>query len=213
MGRSEEIDAGRKRRRDFEQNREAILRAADRAFAERGMETSIAAVADLAGVAPATVYRHFPSRADLVNAVFSLRVTAYHEAIEAAQSAEDDTDAFRGTIHAIVELQAQDRSFREIISSRDGELWADPELLRFGEALLAALTRARAGGVVRDDVADADIMVLLIASEGIARPVAEQSRSALRRIVDLTLDGICHDRTTLQGPPLELAQIVDVTRG
>lgn len=202
-----------KRRRDFERNREVILNAADATFTEIGMAASIATVAKRAGVAPATVYRHFPSRLDLVNAVFDLRVKAYCAVIEDAQLHDDPRTAFRQTIQAIVNLQAHDRSFREILTSRETDPQLDSDIVRFGTALLSAITDARETGVIRDDVADADIMVLLTATEGIARPAGLHSPEALKRIVDLILDGLCHDRTPLEGAPLDLDQVLAVARG
>lgn len=212
MAAAEEQDVGRKRRRDFEHNRDVILNAANKAFVELGMGASINTIAKRAGVAPATVYRHFPSRSTLVEAVFELRVEAYAAAIEDAQTASDPAEAFRRTIHAIVALQASDRSFREILSSRDQHPEQDPSFVRFGTALLGALENARTTGVIRDDVADADIMMLLVATEGIARPTGNQSQAALHRFVDLALDGLCHADTKLAGPPLEFDQILKVTR-
>jgi AcrR family transcriptional regulator len=209
---SDERDAGRKRRRDFEQNRDVILSAADEAFAELGMSTSINIVAKRAGVAPATVYRHFPNKNALVDAVFDLRVAVYANAIENAQATPDPEQAFRKTIHAIVTLQSGDRSFREIVATREVDLRTDPGFVRFGTAFLGAIASARVAGVIRDDVDDTDVMLLLISTEGVARPTANQSPAALNRLVDLMLDGLCNHRTKLEGAALEFEQVLDVSR-
>lgn len=212
MTSTEAKDFSRKRRRDFEHNRDAILRAANAAFVEVGARVSISAIAQLAGVAPATIYRHFPNRTALVDAVLELRVIAYLEAIESSQNLPDPHAAFRQMVHMIVELQARDRSFREILTSLETHPLEHPAFLQFGEALLGALENARAAKVVREDVTDADIMLLLIATEGIARPTDDHSRPALHRLVDIALDGLCNSRTELQGAPLEFDQVLEVTR-
>lgn len=200
-------ETARKRRRDFAVNREAILAAADAAFAEVGIRASIESIADSAGVAPATVYRHFPNRADLTDAVAALRIEAYTNAIAQAQEVADDAKAFRRTIHAFVELQARDRSFREIIASSTRSPAVDPRFASFAEALLGALTRADQAGVLREGVTQQDAMLLLLATEGIARPVGDESEDSLKRFLDLALDGICADRAAIRGEPLELDQL------
>lgn len=212
MTSAEEQDVGRKRRRDFEHNRDVILSAADEAFSELGMGASIDTIAKRAGVAPATVYRHFPNRQVLVDAVFDLRIVTYAEAIEAAQTLDDPREAFRETIHTMVALQARDRSFREIVASRDPDPFGHPGFDRFVKAMFGALESAHAAGVFREDVTDSDILLFLLATEGIARPAGRHDQSALRRLVDIALDGFCSTRTALRGEPLEPEQLLDVSR-
>jgi AcrR family transcriptional regulator len=205
-------DTDRPRRRDFEQNREAILAAARAIFSEHGMGASIESIAKRAGVAPATVYRHFPQRGLLVDAVFELRAAEFVAAIEAAQSIEDPREAFRRTMHAIVELQSQDRSFREILAGRD-ELPLDrPVFLKFGMTLLHSLDDARRAGVIREEVENTDLMLLMLASEGIARQTAHEDPAALSRIVDIVLDGVCDERSELHGEAVTIEQLTSIVR-
>jgi AcrR family transcriptional regulator len=205
-------DKDRPRRRDFEQNRETILAAAQAIFSEEGMGASVESIAKRAGVGAATVYRHFPQRGLLVDAVFELRAAEFVEAIEAAQATDDPREAFRRTMHAIVDLQTRDRSFREILAGRD-ELPLDrPVFLEFGMTLLHALDDARRAGVVREDVENTDLMLLMLASEGIARQTARKDPAALRRIVDIVLDGVCAERTELGGEAVTLEQLVAIVR-
>jgi AcrR family transcriptional regulator len=200
-----------KRRRDFEQNREVILRAADDVFTELGVSASIATIARRAGVGSATIYRHFPNREALVSAVFELRVLAYSEAIENAQLLPDPEAAFRATIHAMVDLQSRDRSFREIIGGQDEIPLELPGFERLGLALLGALQSAKRANVVREDVTNEDILLLLLATEGIAMPTGAQSATAMRRLVDLALDGFSNKRTQLAGESLTWDQLFKVT--
>ncbi len=200
----------RKRRRDYEDTSAAILEATGAAFAEKGTGLSIREIADRAGVAPATLYRHFPSREALLQAVFEDRVSIYASAIESAQAIEDPAEAFRATIRSIVELQAHDRSFREIVGAREASPLDDEVLMRFGSALLEALAGARAAKVLRADVTDEDIMLLLAATERIARPVGGESAAALERFVELALDGLCAERRTPTAAPLTHEQLLNV---
>ncbi|MGH2958698.1 MAG: TetR/AcrR family transcriptional regulator [Solirubrobacterales bacterium] len=196
---------GRKRRSDFEANRDVILRAADDAFAEDGADVSISAIAKRAGVAPATIYRHFSNRHALGAAVYELRLDAYTEVVERAQQIEDAGESFRQTIHGIVDLQARDKSFRDLIGTYEETLpnpQGDSKLSRFGQAMLSNFDRARDAGAIRSDVTNADIALLLVASEGIARLSTEHSIVPLQRVVNVILDGVMNTSTALDGSSL-----------
>jgi AcrR family transcriptional regulator len=198
-------EAGRRRRSDFEHNRTAILQAADDAFAEVGPDVSINAIAKRAGVAPATIYRHFANRHALGAAVYELRLDTYTAVVKRGEQHSDPAESFRQTIHGIVELQSRDRSFRDLIGTYEETLPdvdGPSKLAEFGGGLLATFDRARAAGAVRADVTNEDIALLLLASEGIARLAAEQSSIALHRVVNLILDGVMSTRTELDGSAL-----------
>lgn len=209
------IEPTRKRRRDFEENREAILDAADAAFTELGAQTSIGTIAERAGVGAATVYRHFPNRAALVDAVYGRRFEAYTAAIVDSASVSDPTERFRAMVHGIVLLQARDRSFRQLLGRQTEEdtFFEDPRLLKFGVELLTAVQNARSSGVFREGVREEDVMLLLTATEGVARPVGSHSPDALARFVDLALDGICERRVAPHGEPVDWEGLLVAARG
>jgi AcrR family transcriptional regulator len=191
-----------------------ILEAADAAFADVGPDVSIGAIADRAGVAPATIYRHFPNRHALGKAVYDLRLDLYTEAVAKAQLANDPAESFRQSIHGIVELQARDRSFKDLIGTyEDGlpDLAGSSKLARFGATMLAIFDRAREAGAIRADVTNADIALLLLASEGIARLATEHSELPLQRVVNVILDGIMSTTTELDGSPLSDAELFKFT--
>lgn len=205
----------RKRRRDFEANREAILDAADAAFTELGANTSIGTIADRAGVGAATVYRHFPNRAALVDAVYGRRFEAYTAAIVSSKAIGDPTESFRSMFHGVVRLQARDRSFRQLVGQQTEEdtFFEDPRLLTFAVELLTSVQRARAAGVFREDVQEEDVLLALTATEGVARPVGRHSGEALDRFVDLTLDGLCAERIAPHGEALDWEGLIAASRG
>lgn len=204
----------RKRRSDFEANRDTILRAADAAFAEIGPDVSIGAIAERAGVAPATIYRHYANRHALGKAVYDLRLDLYTAVVSSAVDTPDAGESFRQTIHGIVDLQARDRSFRELIGTYE-ETLPDPEgtskLSLFGAAMLANFDRAREAGAVRADVTNADIALLLVASEGVARLSTEHSRVPLQRVVNVILDGVMNTLTELDGASLSNDELFRMT--
>src|ERR1700733_13464998 len=82
-------------RRDAERNRVRILEAARAVFSERGLSGSYDDIADAAGVGVGTVYRRFPDREELIDALFESRVK---EVAEAARSAAENPDPWQGLV-------------------------------------------------------------------------------------------------------------------
>lgn len=206
----------RRRRSDFEENRERILQAADDAFSEVGPDVAISEISRRAGVAPATVYRHFPNRHALGKAVYELRLDVYTHVVKRAAELPDSAECFRQTIHGIVALQAQDRSFRDlIVTYEDGvpDVSKPSKLVVFGTTMLANFDRAREAGAVRADVTNEDINLLLVASEGIARLASDASSIALQRVVNLVLDGVMNTVTRLDGTSLNNDELFKLAAG
>ena len=103
-------------RADAERNRERILDAAREVFAEQGLEASTNEVARRAGVGVATLFRRFPTRDDLVGAVFADKMAAYAAAIDEALAKPDPWDAFCGFITRVCQMQADDRGFADVLT-------------------------------------------------------------------------------------------------
>jgi AcrR family transcriptional regulator len=103
-------------RADARRNREAILAAARRAFAERGLQTSLDEIAKQAGVGSGTLYRHFPTRDDLVVAVFTERMAENVALVEEAQHQADPWEAFAGYIRSTCRAQAADKGLADLFA-------------------------------------------------------------------------------------------------
>src|SRR5690349_16311301 len=107
--------AERPLRRDAERNRQRILTAAADAFAEGGLAVTMDEIARRAGVGVGTVYRRFPDKELLVEALFEQRVD---ELVVLAQAARDDPDPFAGLVRffeTFLALQAADRGLKEVV--------------------------------------------------------------------------------------------------
>jgi AcrR family transcriptional regulator len=200
---SAESGSGPTRRRDAERNREAILTAARRAFAEGGVVTGVDEIARRAGVGPATLYRHFPSKGDLVDAVLEQRAVALCEVVqEVADMAEPD-DALRELFHRIVDDQMRDRSFRDLLAWADAESVRDvPALRKLGELIGEIVEHARSAGVLRGDAAIEDVLLLQMAFECVSASAGEVAPRAMHRLADVVVDGLLGVRTPLQGDPV-----------
>ncbi len=173
---------GRPLRADAARNREKVLRAARDAFAESGYGVPLDEIAARAGVGPGTVYRHFPTKEALFEAVVTARVQDLVRDARARAGADDAGDAFFGYLARIAEESAAKRDLPDAIaiagSLRDDLFAALEELLR----------RAQRAGAVRADVRTSDLIVLL---KGMFASLAGSTDPVLRGLVFAVLaDGL-----------------------
>src|SRR3954468_9021673 len=96
-------------RADAARNREAIVQAAREVFAEQGLDAPLDDIARRAGTGNATLYRRFPTRCDLVAAVFADRMVEHLEAVEAALADQDAWRGFASYVQTVGAMQARDR--------------------------------------------------------------------------------------------------------
>src|ERR1700716_400947 len=102
-------------RRDAERNRQRILEAASVVFAERGLRGSHDDIARAAGVGVGTVYRRFPDKEQLIDALFEARVEEIADGARAAVENPDPGDALVDFLMRTQELQSKDRGLKEIV--------------------------------------------------------------------------------------------------
>jgi AcrR family transcriptional regulator len=179
--------AVRPRRADALRNYEKLVGAAREAFAEGGTATSLEAIARRAGVGIGTLYRNFPSRQDLLEAVYVEEVEALSRS--AAELSElDPWDALVAWLHRFVGyLGTKQALAEELLAYLD----RDCEFFRgcrgaFTAAGVPLLERAQAAGVVRPDT---DFHTVIQMVSGIAKiPSAEPER--VLAILDVALDGL-----------------------
>jgi len=106
----EGFTSARPLRRDAERNRQLILSAARTLFAQRGLDASLDDVAHEAGLGVGTVYRRFPNREALIDALFDDGLEAITEIVQTAQAAPRAWDGLRHFMASMLELQAADRA-------------------------------------------------------------------------------------------------------
>ncbi|MEV4836380.1 helix-turn-helix domain-containing protein [Nonomuraea sp. NPDC049486] len=171
-------------RADARHNRDRILQAAREAFAARGLDVPTAAIERRAGVGVATLYRRFPTRESLVAEVFADQLSACASTVDDALEDPDPWRAFRTVIETLCAMQAADRGFTAAF------LTAFPEALDYEDKRARAergfveLTRrAKAAGRLRPDFDLADLVLLLLANNGIVTESSEAAMAASRRFV------------------------------
>jgi AcrR family transcriptional regulator len=147
--------ADRPLRADARRNRDKILRAARESFAVSGFGVPVDEIAARAGVGPGTVYRHFPAKEALFEAVVTARIADLIGDARARAGSDDPGEAFFGFLARIAEEAAAKRDLPDAItiaSSLQGDLHA---------ALDVLLRRAQEAGAVRAGITTSDLIVLL----------------------------------------------------
>lgn len=175
-------------RTDAARNAELLVRSAWRAFVESGPETPLEEVAKRAGVGVATLYRRFPTKEDLLLAVLEWR---YAEDIQPAfEKALADSDAWRAMVTALeAALEVAVSARRVIQAARDPGALLDGIKLRYIAGLTGVVQRAQAAGVVRADITEADIRMMLFMLISSVRMSTGQS-IVWRRALGVLLDGL-----------------------
>ncbi|MFB8182481.1 TetR/AcrR family transcriptional regulator [Streptomyces sp. NPDC055966] len=199
-------------RRDAQRNRDAIVAAARRAFAEQGLDASLEGVAREAGVAIGTLYRHFPRRLDLVEELFTAKFTELLAAAEEAAAMDDAWEGFCHYLEKLCELQASDCAFNDLVSARLPLHALGRGMFERAKERGAQIFRnAQEQGVLRDDVTPEDLAFVIWSQAGIIQATRAVAPNAWRRHLHLLLDAFraqcAHE---LPEPPLT-AQQVDQT--
>jgi AcrR family transcriptional regulator len=176
-------------RADARRNREELLDIARQVFAAEGVDASLRDIARRAGVGIGTLYRHFPTREDLLAAIIDggVRRMSAHAAELAAT--EPPEVALRDWLR---EVTSRIGPYRGLPRSMLGALIDDDSGLRLTcEGMMAAgeqlLTSAQAAGTVRSDLSWEDVFTAVAAISGIA---VQSGRDTADRVLDVYLDGL-----------------------
>jgi AcrR family transcriptional regulator len=192
-------------RADAQLNRDRILSAAAELFADRGLGVPLEEIARRAGVGVATLYRRFPTRADLAAAAFERSMSKYTEAVDRALTNPSAGDGFRGLIFDLCELQARDAGLRDLLTtSFPARSTIEKRTAEAIGKLKELIGRAQAEGSIRADLVVADVVVLLLANSGVLAATGEAAPDAWRRFAALMADAFrAETGATLPEPPGE----------
>jgi len=175
-------------RADARRNRERVLTAARAVFAEHGREAQMDDVARSAGVGVGTVYRHFPTKEALVQALALDLFEGLLRGAREAMALEDPWEAFTQALWTGGNLLASDRAFTEIASM--AEMPISPEMQTELNGIFSELVqRAQAAGRLRTDIVLDDIpMVMCGIGAATAKPHC--CPEAWRRHLTIVIDGL-----------------------
>jgi AcrR family transcriptional regulator len=191
---------GRELRADARRNRRHLLEAAQALFRARGLDVSVAEIAEAAGVGRGTLFRNFASKEDLIEAVVAERMYEAAAHGEELLEAKDPGEALFDFLGQMVGRQQLDRALFEAID----ETWLCKEVIRPAHAavfgvLERLLERAQAAGQVRGDVGALDLLMMFKGACHAASAYAHVEPAAIERHLDLIRAGV---RPVPGGPPL-----------
>lgn len=177
-------------RSDAQENRDRVVESARELFAERGLTVTMREIARHAGVGPATLYRRFPTKDDLVRAAFLDELDACGSIVRDASVDPDPWRAFCSVIERVTALNVRNQGFT------DAFLSAHPTAVDFAghrtamvDELARIARRAKAAGALRADFVLDDFLLVLLAGRGLAVAPRASRQAAARRYAALAIEG------------------------
>lgn len=199
-------------RRDAEKNRQRIVDAARDLFAEQGLEPNLNEVARHAGVGVGTVYRRFPTKRDLIEAIFVDGLRKLAALAETALQHEDSWQGFVWYVEQMCELTVTDRALREITFSKTyggDRVRAARDLL---VPMLARLVeRAQSDGHLREGVSSTDLPIFGLLAGTVGEFAGDVDAQLWRRYVAMLLDGM-RDRRSQGALPVDALNSAELER-
>jgi len=176
-------------RSDARRNRELLLDAAREMFADHGIDVAMADIARHAGVSNGTLYNRFPTRDDLIEAVFVDRLESLAALAERSAADPDPWRGFVAYLTGMCELQAGDRGFNEV-AARGMRSPAVQPLRDSAAASLADLFRGAVhAGALRADVTVDDLAFVIWGISRTVEMTRDSAPDAWRRHLALLIDG------------------------
>jgi AcrR family transcriptional regulator len=179
----------RKTRTDAQRNRERILEVAKQAFARSGANTSLDDVARQAGVGAGTLYRHFPTRDALLEAVYHTEVAKLAAAARELSAKLAPVEALRAWMLLFVDYIAEKHIIAPALNAFAGgpsKLY-DSSRAQITEAIEALVERAIQSGDIRKDLKAFDLLRALIGVSNVAS--APDWQQSAKRLVDILILG------------------------
>lgn len=178
-------------RRDAERNRQRILLAAQDVFAEHGLGAPMYEVARAAGVGVGTVYRRFPDKEALVEALFEARVGQIIGITERAVAQASGWAGLLQFLQEVATLQAGDRGLREIaLSTGYGGSRVAALRAQVADGVALIVDRAKDEGVLREEITANDVPLLLFMVGEVAQNSRGLRDGLARRYLHLLVDGM-----------------------
>jgi AcrR family transcriptional regulator len=199
-------------RRDAQRNRQLLLAAATEVFSEQGLDASLDEIARRAGVGNATLYRRFPTREDLYEALFAEAGDVIRQLGDRALAIEDAWTAFVTYLEGLCEFATTNRPVCDLMLAGFPEPPSVTEGRLRSEATLHELVlRAQRQGSLRTDLTTEDIGVALCSVQLLMPATVPVAPHAWRRHLALILDGLrSQARSTLPASSLTQDQLHEV---
>jgi AcrR family transcriptional regulator len=187
MKRSQPIE--RKRRSDAQQNRERILTIAREVFSRSGANASLEEIAKKARVGPGTLYRHFPSREELLKAVYKAGVEKLAKAGQEFAATLPPIEALRSWMLLYVDFIAEKQIIAAALNTliEDPRKIFEPSYVQIWEAVRVLVKRGIKSGDIREDLDAIDLLRALIGVANVA--TSPDWQKSARKLVDILISG------------------------
>jgi AcrR family transcriptional regulator len=182
--------AARRPRADAQRNREALLDAAKAVFVSSGVDAPPKRIAEAAGVGVGTLYRHFPTRSELIAAVFEREINACADAAVAIAAEHPPGAALEQWLLRLTQFVATKRGLATALGSPDPAFsdLIEHFKVRFVAVLEVLLEAARAAGDVRATISAEELLYAVATL--CHTPVGDQSLEQSRRLVSILVNGL-----------------------
>lgn len=178
-------------RKDAERNRQRVIEAARDLFAIKGLEATLNEVAHHGGMGVGTVYRRFPTKEALFEAIFEDSIDELACLAEEALAYDDSWQGFAWFVERMCEKTAMDRGIREILFSKvSGCDRVDAARTRLVPKLTKVVERAQKDGYLRREIAESDMPFFGVMAGIISQFAGHVDAGLWRRYVAIILDGL-----------------------
>jgi len=193
-------------RSDARRNRERLVASARELFAARGLEVPVEEITHHAGVGMGTLYRHFPTKDDLVDAVLEDAFAEIARLAEEAAAAQDGWEGLTGFLQSALELHVQNRGVKDLLAAR--EHGHDAARARIRRLLRNVVERAQEQGTLRSDFVFEDLPPVFWSTARVVQATADVAPGYWRRHLYFLLDGLrASAATRAAAPPLTRGQL------
>lgn len=191
----------RRLRADAARNRQALIEAAQRLFASRGLSVTLDDIAAEAGVNVATAYRHFANKQELAGAFLQQMLEQVLAIAEESAAADDPWQGLVGLLERTLDLAVANRGLHDVFVPGSHNEWLEQFDAKANPIVDDLLTRGKKAGVVRTDLHVSDLAVLLQALAALGDVPVDDQPTLLRRYLGVVLDGLRPSETPLPGAP------------
>jgi AcrR family transcriptional regulator len=189
-------------RADARRNREAVLAAAKKLFADQGLDAQIPDVAKAAKVGVGTVYRHFPTKEDLIAALAAEHFERLAQKARECLEMADAWEGIAGFIRFSTQIQADDRGLCEVTGSRPDLMNTAALGTGLPELCDRLVKRAQRSGKLRRDLAWEDIPMIACGLGRSTYATMGPATGRWPRLVEIVLDGLRAPGSGKLPPPL-----------
>lgn len=199
-------------RSDARRNRERLVASARELFARHGADVPVEEITEHAGVGMGTLYRHFPTKDELIDAVLE---DTFAEVLRYAEEGAADEDAWRGLVTFLertFEMHAENRSFKDIVASRGhGARRAEQMRTRIRPLVHGMIARSQEQGSLRKDFVPSDMPFVYWSTGRVIEMTSDVAPDSWRRYLAFLLDGLRAPATTrITTPPLSRSQFARI---